>query len=567
MSSPTAAPAARLRRPAELLPAQRTTPLPLPAALCASIAGGVMLSWAFPDRGWWPVAFVAAALVLIGVRGARSGRAAGLGFCAGFAFYLTHVNWAAFFLGPVPMLALVTVMAAWWALGHLGISAAYRLLPRRSDPRARLGALPLAVAGIWTLREALSSTWPYGGFGWGRIAQSQSDSPFTPLVSWLGLSGMGFVLVWLVALAVEILLLPHPVRPPLPGSPDHGSPGRPRALRSAFGRWLPRALTVAALFGALSLWPLYPVSTTGHLRVLAVQGDTPGASYFIPSEPGSTLRAHLDATRTVPPAADVDVILWPEGSVDVSPTINPSVARALDGLTAEYGAPLLANGVTWEGDPQDPAARFWNTQYLWRSGDGITAQYDKAHPVPFGEYVPDRDFFMALAPDLVGLIQREYTPGTRSTALPISDSVTAGVLICYDIVDDGLVRQAIDGGSQVLFAPTNNADFGYGAEQAQQLAFARMRAVESGRSMVQASTVGYSAVYAPDGSVLDALPWYTPGAMLVDVPLAEGVTPAIAFGRGIEVFAAGLGVVLLVTARWDAHQARRRIAGPHGRVR
>lgn len=506
-----------------------------------------MLSWAFPDRGWSPMAFVALALLLVGVRGARSGRAGALGFCAGFAFYLSHVSWASFFLGPVPMLALVTVMAAWWALGHIGIAAAYRRLPLRGAPIARLGALPLAIAGVWTFREAVSSAWPYGGFGWGRIAQSQSDSPFTPLVSWLGLSGMGFVLVWIVAVALELLLLPRPAA--LAPKRDAGAVRGARAWLGASRTWVVRGVMVAALFGALSLWPLFPVSHSGTVRVLAVQGDTPGASYFIPSEPGSTLRAHLDATRTVPTDAQVDIILWPEGSVDVSPELNPSVARALDRLTADYGAPLLANGVTWDGDPNDAATRFWNTQYLWRSGEGITAQYDKAHPVPFGEYVPDREFFMALAPDLIGMIQREYTPGTRSTALPISDSVIAGILICYDIVDDGLVRQAIDGGSQLLFAPTNNADFGTGAEQAQQLAFARMRAVETGRSLVQASTVGYSAVFGPDGRTLDALPWYTPGTMVVDVPLADGLTPAVSLGRGIEVFAAGLGVILLITAR------------------
>ena len=128
------------------------------------------------------------------------------------------------------------------------------------------------------------------------------------------------------------------------------------------------------------------------------------------------------------------------------------------------------------------------------------------------------------------------------------------MFICFDIVDDALTRSAINEGAQVLLAPTNNADFGRTDEAAQQLAFARMRAAETGRAMVQVSTVGMSAAYDADGSELAALEWYTPGTMRVVVPLRSGTTPAVAFGAQIE---AGCSLLALICGvRWRRSQSR-----------
>ncbi|RRJ87165.1 apolipoprotein N-acyltransferase [Gulosibacter macacae] len=496
-----------------------------PAAMAATLAGALLLAAAFPGLGLWPLAPVGVAFILLGMRGRRPTGAAGLGFIGGLAFYLGHVQWTSEFLGAVPWLALSTLMALWWAAGHALIAACYRRVT------TGLGWLPVAVASVWSLRELLSSTVPYGGFAWGRVAQSQSAAPWVDLVSWVGLSGLSFALVWLAAFALELVLRP--------------------GLRAA---WLPRATALGLTITALIAWPLWPTQSTGTVRILAVQGDTPGASYFIPSEPGEIVLAHEAVTRTVDAGEQLDLILWPEGSVDVSPVYSPVVADLFTALTRDYQAPLLANTVTVIGEWGEPGTEYFNSQFVWTTEGGFGEQYDKAHPVPFGEYVPDRDFFMSLAPDLVGMIGREYTPGARPNVLEI-DGVRYGVFICYDIVDDRLVREAVAGGAQVLLAPTNNADFARTDESAQQLATARLRAVETGRALVQASTVGWSAAYGPDGAELAALEWYEPGAFVVEVPLASGTTPAAAFGEVIERVLAGLGLAILLAGRGRTSRA------------
>jgi apolipoprotein N-acyltransferase len=159
--------------------------------------------------------------------------------------------------------------------------------------------------------------------------------------------------------------------------------------------------------------------------------------------------------------------------------------------------------------------------------------------VPFGEYVPDRSFFAALAPDLINLIQREYTPGTAEPVVELGD-IPIGLAICFDVIYDDVVWAASDGGAQVYIYQTNNADFRGTDENLQQLAFARARAIETGRAVVNISTVGTSQVIAPSGEVIDGLAADTAGAMVTEVPLRTGTTAAMVLGPALHaVFAWG----------------------------
>ncbi|WP_424465540.1 apolipoprotein N-acyltransferase [Pseudoclavibacter helvolus] len=490
-------------------------------SLLAAVAGGLLLRAAFPGPALWPLAFVGIGLVLCSLMHRSAGGAFVIGLASGLSYYFPLIAWASLFLGPVPWSALSILSSLFWAAGAVAIALAYRRVTARWESGAwRLVLVPLAVAGLWCLREAVYSAWPYGGFAWGRVAQSQSASPFGDLVSWLGLSGMGFVMVFLVATALEL--------------------GRTRARPLVWATAAAAALVVVAV-------PLFPVSTIGTARVAAVQGDTPEAAYFVQGEPGDVFLGHVEATRMIPDDADVDVILWPEGSIDLNPLASPGVRRTLDQLSQRYDAPIVANTVTVEPGESEADDRYFNSQFVWDSESGWGDQYDKKHPIPFGEYVPDREFWYSLAPDLIGMIGRGYAPGERDSILQIGE-IKAGTYICYDIVDDVLIRDAVLDGATVLFAPSNNADFGKTDEPAQQLAFARLRSMETGRALVQASTVGMSAVYSPEGEVLAELPWYEPGVMVVDVPLADGLTPAVLYGRQIELTLAAVGLGLLIGA-------------------
>ncbi|MCW3494449.1 apolipoprotein N-acyltransferase [Microbacterium sp. SSM24] len=488
--------------------------LPLWAAVAASLASGLLLTTAFPSLSWWPVVFVSVPLALVGLIGRRSWSAVLVGFAFGAAFFFVNLSFTARYLGPVPWIALSMLEATITAALAVLIALAYRWTPRvLPGAWGRLVVLPALVAGLWTLREEVLGTFPYGGFPWGRLGISQANGPLADVASWVGVSGLSFLVVLVCAAAVEYARL-----------------GRWRDLRTA----LPVAIAIVALV----LPPQFPTSAGGTIRVGAVQGNGP-TGYFDERSRNDVLNAQLAATAPLF-GEDIDVLLWPEGGIDSDPTQNDSTAAVLDALSERLGAPLLVSAVTQRGDD------YFNSSLLWRAGaHNPVDTYDKRHPVPFGEYVPDRWLYRMFAPDLIDLIQREYTPGTSSPEFDV-DGVGVGLAICFDVIYDDVIWEGARDGAEVYMFQTNNADFRGTNENLQQLAFARMRAIETGRSVVNLSTVGTSQVIAADGTTIDGLPADTAGHMLTDVPLRTGLTPAVVAGAGIKAFLAWGSLAALV---------------------
>ncbi|MCO7202496.1 apolipoprotein N-acyltransferase [Microbacterium sp. CnD16-F] len=476
--------------------------LPLWLALPVAVAGGAVLDLAFPDIGVWPLAFVGAAMTLVTLIGRSAWGAVAVGAAFAASFYMLHIAWITRYLGPVPWFALAGVETVLNAVGAIAITLAYRWLPKvLPGPWARVAALPALVAAAWTAREQFVGSWPYTGFPWARLGMSQSDGPLAELASWLGVSGLTFVMVFLTAAVIE-------------------------AVRLRVWRRVRLAVPAAVAAALLLLVPQFPTTDAGTMRVGAVQGNGP-SGYFDQREPYAVFRAQLAATQPLI-GQDLDLLLWPEGGVDADPINNSSIADALDDLSTQVDAPLLLNAATERGD------KIYNTSMLWQAGaENPLALHDKTRPVPMGEYVPDRWFFEALAPDLVGLIQREYTPGTNPPFFDV-DGVGVGLAICFDVIYDDVIWDGARDGAEVYMFQTNNADFRGTDENVQQLGFARMRAIETGRSVVNISTVGTSQVIAPDGSVIDGLAADTAGALLVDVPLRSGLTPAVVLGPALQ---------------------------------
>lgn len=498
--------------------------LPLWAAVLASIAGGLVLDLAYPSVGWWPLAFAGVGLALVALIGRTVWGSLLVGFVFGATFYLVHIVWITRYLGAVPWFALAGIETLFMAVGSIALTLAYRWMPRLLPSRWwRLIALPVLVGGLWTARELFMGSWPYTGFPWARIGMSQSESPLAHLVSWTGVAGLTFLMVAFTAAVIEWARL-----------------ARFREVRTA----LP-AVGMAAI---LLLTPAFPTTAAGTLRVGSVQGNGP-SGYFDERARNDVLNAQLEASSPLL-GEDVDVMLWPEGGIDSDPLDNDSTARTLDALAERLGAPLIVNAATTRGDDT------YNTSMLWMAGEGAVQLHDKANPVPMGEYVPDRWFFEALAPDLIGLIQREYTPGTNPPYFDV-DGVGVGLAICFDVIYDDVIWGGAQDGAQVYMFQTNNADFRDTDENLQQLGFARMRAIETGRAVVNLSTVGTSQVMAPDGTTIDGLQAGRPGHMLTDVPLRTGLTPAVVAGPWVKLIL-GWGSLAVLLALGVAVGVRRR---------
>src|SRR5690606_38973022 len=163
-----------------------------------------------------------------------------------------------------------------------------------------------------------------------------------------------------------------------------------------------------------------------------------------------------------------------------------------------------------------------------------------------------------IAPDAVARQPRDFIAGHE---VGVADMAGAqvGIVICFEVAFDNLARDAVRDGAQLLVVQTNNAGFGYAPMTEQQLAMARLRAVEHGRWTIVAALAGVSALVDPSGDVQQRLELFTQDTMLADVELLERRTMATVVGEWPEwllTMAAlvALGLVGLHTRRARANR-------------
>jgi len=554
-------------------------PSVLARALAAAL-GGLLVASAFPEPGWWWLAAPGVGALVAAVAGARVRTGALLGLLHGLVLFVVLLRWTAEYVGPVAY-ALAGAEALFVALAGALLVLVLRWAPRAagagapgswSAPGAVRLCLQAAAAGaVWTGVEALRARLPFGGFGWGRLAFSQADAPAVglaalggaPLVSF-AVAAAGAALA-LAALRLAVLAGERRAR-------RSGAPGRPpRAAAAAVGAPLALAALLSVAGAAV---PRPTAAEAGTLVVAAVQGDVPEPGLEFNAERRAVLDNHVRGTLELAQAVAAgrapqpDVVVWPENASDIDPFANPDAAARIEEAATAVGAPVLVGtlvrgsrgtGMPPElpGAPEDALAddQLRNVVVVWDPETGPGQVYAKQHPVPFAEYVPHRDFFRLFS-DKVDLVRADMAPGERPGTLDVAGT-TLGALICFESVEDGLVDDVVRGGAQALVVPTNNATFGFTDESVQQLAISRVRAVEEGRAVVHASTVGVSAVVAPDGSTGRTTALFTPDVLVQEIPLRTSLTPAARAGAWPELGISLLGALAVVAGTLAGRRRRR----------
>ena len=138
----------------------------------AALVGGLLSSLAMPREGIWPLIFASVALLVLSVHNLRFRAALGIGFIGGLAYYLSQIEWLSLYLGPVPWLALSVLEAAIFAGGLAVLALVWRWLDQTLSTSAWKPILTaLALALVWTAREWVAISLPYGGFLLSRLAQ------------------------------------------------------------------------------------------------------------------------------------------------------------------------------------------------------------------------------------------------------------------------------------------------------------------------------------------------------------------------------------------------------------
>jgi len=509
-------------------------------SVAAGLAGAVA-GLAFEPAHWvyaLPVSVAALTLLCLGRR-ARAGF--WLGAVFGTAFMVVLLPWLQV-IGVYAWLPLSLAEGVCYGLVGLGVGVLAPVEPGtavRGRGRGGVPGWPVWVACTWVLVEALRGAAPFGGFPWGRLSFAVEDTPVAPMLAYAGTAGVTF----LVALAGTTLAWAVLRVRRAPG----------RAVAALAGA------TVLACAAAVVPWHATRPGDP-RVRLAAVQGNVPGEGLEAFAERRAVLDNHVAATQRL--AARVaageaprpDLVVWPENSSDIDPYTDAAARTAIGDAAVAVGAPLLMGAVV--GDRPDGGWR--NRAIVWSASGRPGAFYDKTHPVPFGEYVPLRSL-LASRIRALDEIPSDMVPGRRPGVLRVGPA-RAGVLMCFEVAYDGLVRAVVRDGADLVVVPTNNATYTGTHQVEQQFAMSRLRAVETGRYVVVASTNGISGIVAPDGRVVDRAPQRRQVVLEDRVSLVHRLTPAMVLGPWPERLLSGAAVVAVLAGlvlRRDRRRGRR----------
>ena len=483
---------------------------------------GALSAFAFRPIGIWllmPVAFAIFFRLLNDTPSLK--RALWLGWLFGLGQFVIGFNWIA---TAFTYQAAMPAWLGWIAVVLLSLYlAVYPMLAAGlawTFGRQRPFALVLGLAGAWAVTEWLRAG-IFTGFAWNPVGVTLADTHLLNVATLIGTYGLSA----LVVLAGGMLWLLFR-----------------KEWRVGGG--------LLALIVALHFVPRPATAEAAGRSVRVIQPNIGQQDKWRPGY--SEIAAQQLARLSMQPGGgEPRLLFWPEAAVtnplqDQRGTPYDAYAafeRARVAAMVRPGDVLLTGGIALNSSDRTRVTSAANSVFIFGQGGRLLGRYDKAHLVPYGEYLPMRPLLSTfglsrLAPGDVDFVSG---PGARTVNLPNWGKV--GFQLCYEIIFSGEVvdrRNRPD----FIFNPSNDAWFGsWGPPQ--HLAQARLRAAEEGIPVIRSTPTGISAVVDAHGRIVKALPWREPGVIDAQLPTPTAPTFFARFGNIIPLL---LGFALIIAA-------------------
>ena len=492
---------------------------------------GAASAFAFEPVGLWPLMFVAFAILCEMIaRAPTLKRALLVGWSFGVGQFCVGLNWIA---TAFTFQAAMPAWLGWIAVVLLALYlAVYPMLATglawRFGKHHRL-ALVLALAGVWAITEWLRATM-FTGFARNPLGVTLVDTGLLDVSRLIGTYGLSALTV----LAGGALWLAY-----------RGG------WRSAVA---PVAILVVATLAGIAI---LDVSAPASAPIRVVQPNIGQQDKWREGfdEVAAARLNSLSGQRDDKPV----LTFWPEAAVtnplsDNRAEARPYIAaeRARATRTLGPGDLLITGGLGFAASDGRTVDSATNSVFVLGAGGTMLGRYDKAHLVPYGEYLPMRPLLSAIGLSRLAPGDLDFAPGPgpRTIALP-GDWGKVGFQLCYEIIFSG---EVVDRANRpdFLFNPSNDAWFGrWGPPQ--HLAQARLRAAEEALPVIRSTPTGISAVIDSFGEVQASLGWGKMGVIESRLPSPGAATPFAKLGNVIPL---ALGFILLFGA--IALSARRR---------
>lgn len=445
---------------------------------------GALTSLSFEPFGFWPLAFIGLAGWFSLLSRNRLKSRIYISYLFGAGLLLLNQHWTGVYVGNVPWLILCLSQALIFIVPAFFVN-------KGSKYNHYLFALS------YVLTELLLRTVPFTGFGWTRLSFTQVDSPLA------GIYPIGGVA--LVALVLGLI-------------------SSARKFRS---------LVIAALLPAMCWFIPANVQTQEPISIALVQGGVVNLGLDFNSKPQEVFKRHLDQSISSIRSNEVDLIIWPENSVDVDVNTNPQVNESIKNLSMTLNTPILIGAVT------KSMAGPKNQSILYNSDKGQI--YTKRYLTPFGEYLPLRSVAEKVSQYSAQIT--DFSAGEQNVVFDVNNR-KFNTLICYELINDSFVSEATN---DFLVVQTNNATFGNTNQLDQQHNIARVRALESARDIAYVSTTGTTSFISSQGKILSSLDKFKPATLKGQINSSQGPTYRQSLGHLVEPLAiiALLGLLLL----------------------
>lgn len=471
-----------------------------PLVVLRALVAGLFIAASIPPWGWWPLAFAGVAMWdrLLADRPWRS--RLGRSWIVASAWLFPSMLWMWDLTAPGYVVACV-VFALYFGVASVAVPA---------HQPWRWIALPAAIV----LAEITRWTFPFGGVPLATLAIGQAAAPLGQAAR----LGNAIFVSGLVAIVGV-------------------------ALSAAWTRrWQAATIGLGVAVGA---WSLALVAPRGHdvseITYALVQGGGPQRTRAETTDERQVFLRHLDASAQVPPGTDL--VLWPENVVAVDRLAGSRELGELRDLARELDTTLVV-GVT-EDEGED---FFRNASVVFGPNGEQIDRFDKVRRVPFGEYVPLRGLIAGLVGDGADLPARDAIEGT-DPAVVHTDAGTFAVVISWEVFFTHRARDGVQHGGEVVLNPTNGSSYWLTQVQTQQVASSRLRAVETGRWVLQAAPTGLTAVVDEDGTLLSRSGVSETAVITGSASLRDGETIATSVG---QLPALAMALATLAAAWWGA---------------
>ncbi|CAB5153667.1 Apolipoprotein N-acyltransferase / Copper homeostasis protein CutE [Olavius algarvensis associated proteobacterium Delta 3] len=496
-----------------------------------ALLSGLMMSAAFPKIGADWIAWVALVPFFLSLRNLDgAGEALRLGLFAGLAHYLSLVYWLAYTMNTygnlpytlnIPILFLFALyLSMFWAAFSVVV---YRTCHR---PWILLISAPAAWVGLEFLRSVL-----FTGFPWEMLGHCMYRRQILiQICDMTGAYGLSAIVVLCNGAVLTGMLW-------ILGKDWQGHPISGRSALSAAVISI-AAMVVCVGYGMWRSDDLYrQMANRPHLRVAVVQGNINQAIKWDPAHQVASIEKYIRLSKTARRLTP-DLVVWPETATPFYFPMQPRLTRKVIEGVRGTGTDFLFGSPSYVATGNDHA--YFNSAYLVLSSGTVAGRYDKAHLVPFGEYVPLKKWLPFLG-KIVAQVG-DFRSGSPGQVLAW-DKGGIGVLICYEAIFPELSRAMAANGASLLVNITNDAWYGRSSAPFQHFSMSVFRAVENRRSLVRAANTGISGFIDPVGRILQTTPLFEDAVIGQSLPVLEQTST---YTRRGDVFALACVVISLL---------------------